>query len=274
MARNGPGRKGGSRIPRAAGRRAARYLFGCWSQVARRVHLAEDLVLLLDFDGTLVRLGRRPDEVCLDDSTRRILRRLVCHPRVTLCVISGRRRADVRRRVRVPGARYLGLHGWEREDGVPKQGLSQKLVQKARCLIEQRLGGLRAIWVENKKLSFVVHYRGAPAGAARRAEAVLGEELKRFRPQLNQLAGKKTWEILPREIKGKGSAVRSLLANFSGPVLPIYVGDDITDEPAFGVLRQGLTVCVGPARPTRARFFLRNPAEVTSFLEKLEAEIA
>jgi trehalose-phosphatase len=128
--------------------------------------------------------------------------------------------------------------------------------------------------VENKKLSFVVHYRGARPGAVRRAEAVLGEELERFRPQLNQLAGKKTWEILPREIEGKGSAVRSLLADFSGPVLPIYVGDDTTDEPAFGVLRQGLTVCVGPARPTRARFFLRNPVEVTSFLEKLEAEIA
>jgi trehalose 6-phosphate phosphatase len=128
--------------------------------------------------------------------------------------------------------------------------------------------------VENKKFSFVVHYRGASPGAVRRAEAVLGEELERFEPQLGQLAGKKIWEVLPREIEGKGSAVRSLLADFPSAVLPIYVGDDTTDESAFAVLRRGLTVRVGAPGPTAARFFLRNSEEVMSFLEKLEAEIA
>ncbi len=274
MARKGPRRKSGGGILQAEGRWTPQHLFDCWSQVARHVRLAEHLVLWLDFDGTLVRLRRRPDEVWLDDSTRRVLRRLACHPRVTLCVISGRRRADVRRRVRVRGARYLGLHGWEQKGGVRKPRLSQRPLQAARRLIEPRLRGLRSIWVENKKLSFVVHYRGASPGAVRRAEAVLGEELERFGSQLGQLAGKKIWEVLPREIEGKGSAVRSLLAHFPRAVLPIYVGDDTTDESAFAVLRRGLTVRVGAPRSTGARFFLRNSEEVMSFLEKLEAEIA
>ena len=270
----GPRRKGGGGILRAEGRRTPQHLFDCWSHLARPLRLAEHLVLWLDFDGTLVRLGRRPDEVWLGDSTRRVLRRLARHPRVTLCVISGRRRADLRRRVRVPGVRYLGLHGWEQKGDVRKPRLSQRPLQRARRLIERRLRGLRSIWVENKELSFVVHYRGASPGAVRRAEAVLGEELERFAPQLGQLAGKKSWEVLPRQIEGKGSAVRSLLGDFPRAVLPIYVGDDTTDESAFAVLRRGLTVRVGAPRSTGARFFLRNSEEVMSFLEKLEAEIA
>ena len=71
------------------------------------------IALFLDFDGTLVPLQARPEDVWLDDATRRTLSRLVRSPRFRVWIMSGRRRADVRARVRVPGIRYLGLHGWE-----------------------------------------------------------------------------------------------------------------------------------------------------------------
>jgi trehalose-6-phosphatase len=54
--------------------------------------------------------------------------------------------------------------------------------------------------------------------------------------------------------------------------LPVYIGNDGTDETAFGALSSGLTARVGAARQTRARYFLRNPAEVARFLEQLEQE--
>ncbi len=262
------------RNSRAESNHRPRYLFDCWPEVARRLRAAKRLVLFLDFDGTLVRLRRRPEEVCLDDSSRRLLSRLARHPRVTLCFISGRRRSDLRRRMMVPGARYLGLHGWERGDGLVSLAPSQKLLQKARGLIEERVRGLRGIWVEDKGLSFVVHYRGARIAGARRAETAVREVLKRLGPELRQLAGSKIWEVIPKELPGKGSAVCGVLREFPGPLLPIYVGDDTADEPAFAVLRQGLTVRVGLSRPTSASFFLRNPAEVMRFLEKLHGAIA
>ena len=81
-------------------------------------------------------------------------------------------------------------------------------------------------------------------------------------------------EVLPREIKGKGAAVRALLAEFPRPVLSIYVGDDTSDESAFQALPQGVTVRVGRPRRTNARFELRNPEEVCIFLQRVEAEIA
>ena len=52
-----------------------------------------------------------------------------------------------------------------------------------------------------------------------------------------------------------------------------YLGDDLTDEPAFQALREGLTVLVGSARATHARFRLRNPREVCAFLDRLAAEL-
>jgi trehalose-phosphatase len=86
--------------------------------------------------------------------------------------------------------------------------------------------------------------------------------------------GHKVWELLPRQIDGKGSAVRALLAKLPPHTLPIFVGDDATDESAFGVLSHGLTIRVGKNPRTKARFRLRNPEEVKIFLGKLQAEIA
>ncbi len=148
-----------------------------------------------------------------------------------------------------------------------------KLFNQAQWLIKQRVRGLRGIRVEDKGLSLVVHYRGASGGAARRAGAITREVLELLSPELRLLPGKKIREVLPRAVEGKGAAVRRVLAGLPRPVLPIYVGDDTTDEPAFEALRRGLTVRVGSSRRTAANFFVRNPAEVASFLRKLEGEI-
>jgi trehalose 6-phosphate phosphatase len=85
--------------------------------------------------------------------------------------------------------------------------------------------------------------------------------------------GDLVWEVLPREIRGKGHAARRQWRLWAAGALPIYIGNDGTDESAFGTLAQGLTVRVGPVRRTRARYFLRNPAEVARFLERLGEEV-
>ncbi|SPF55892.1 hypothetical protein SBA4_7530003 [Candidatus Sulfopaludibacter sp. SbA4] len=75
--------------------------------------------------------------------------------------------------------------------------------------------------------------------------------------------------FLPREIGDKGTAVRHQLSRLAGHVLPIYAGDDRTDESAFAALSEGITIRVGRRALTRAQFQLRDPGEVRSFLEKL-----
>lgn len=268
----GQGLRRWRRTPRAASRRGPRQVFDRWSEVAQRLHAAKHIALLLDFDGTIVPIQPRPEMVRLSLPTRRLIGRLARHSRVTVCIVSGRRLADLRRRANVPGVRYVGLHGWEwdRKMSAP---FEDKILREAKRLLEERLASLAGIRLEDKGISFAVHYRGATSGAARLARSLLHKTLKPFAPYLQVLHGKKVWEVLPPEVQGKGRAVRLLLAELPHGTLPIYVGDDTTDESAFAELRGGITVRVGKHRRTKARFCLRSPDEVVALLGALEAEI-
>jgi len=262
------------RRPCHAVRRRQQPLFACWEQVAVRLRAAANLALFLDFDGTLVPLQRDPERVWLDHPTQRLLQRLAGHPRVKVCLISGRRRRDLIQRVGVRGASYLGLHGLENGAAAASRGLPLGLVSRARRELAARLAGLPKVWIEDKGLSFAVHYRGAPSRVVNRARSLLREYMASLAPVLRVLEGKKIWEVLPRQVEGKGKALRDALATLPKSVLPIYIGDDTTDESAFAELETGLTIRVGLRTPTRAQYVLRSPAEVRLFLSRLEAEIS
>jgi trehalose-phosphatase len=98
--------------------------------------------------------------------------------------------------------------------------------------------------------------------------------LERFNPQIRLHQEKKAWQLLHCAVGDKGSAVRSLLGKRHRSSLAIYAGDDAADESAFVALPHGITVQVGNPRRTQARFYLRSPGEVLTFLQRLEAEIA
>jgi len=249
------------------------YLFKDWKRVAEMIRSAKSIVLFLDFDGTLAPLRRRPQDVMPLSLPLRLLLDRLCRIRpIHVHVISGRTLADLRRLVPVAGVHLLGLHGYEgRMSGrMPRE---RRLLARVKDMLERNLPMTKRIWIEDKKLGLAIHYREASAAAVERARPVIHEACERFSPQIHLLEGKKVWELLPTAIKGKGPAVRALILNKRQPVLPVFVGDDTTDEMAFTVIPDGLTVRVGGRTRTNAQFYLRNPGEVKQFLEKLEAEI-
>jgi trehalose-phosphatase len=105
------------------------------------------------------------------------------------------------------------------------------------------------------------------------ARAIVWEVLRALKPQIHVVRGHQVWELLPRQIGGKGAAVSTLLSSLPQPALAIFVGDDATDESAFRALPRGLTIRVGRHPRTAARFLLQSPDEVKMFLLKLEAVI-
>lgn len=270
--RSKPGRNKSRRAPGRRQKRGPRQLLDHWAAVGGRLRAAKRIALFLDFDGTLAPISPHPAEAVLAPSTRRVVGRLARHPMVKVWVVSGRRVADVRKRVKVRGVRCIGLHGWERGYRKLRETETYRFIQGLRREVEARLAGFEGVWVEDKFISFVVHYRRATA--RRKALAALRGALAHVQSKVRVLEGKKVWEILPLEIEGKGAAVRALLEPFGERVLPVYVGDDTTDESAFEALPRGITVRVGTPRRTKARYKLRNPDKVREFLEKLEAEIA
>jgi trehalose 6-phosphate phosphatase len=270
---SGQGLRAWRRTPRASSCRGSRHLFDRWPEIAERLHGAKHVAVLLDFDGTIVPIQPRPEMVHLDLPTRRLIGRLARLPKITVCIISGRRLADLRRRAKIPGVCYVGLHGaeWDKKTSALP---TNKIFERVKLLVKERLGSLIGIRLEDKGISFAVHYRGATRSAARRAGVLLRRTLKPFRTHLNVLKGKKVWEVLPPEVEGKGRAVRLMLAELPRGTLPVFVGDDVTDESAFAALPHGLTVRVGKNLRTKARFQLRDPEEVRTFLRRLQVEIA
>jgi trehalose 6-phosphate phosphatase len=249
------------------------FLFDCWAKVDQRVRKAKHIVVFLDFDGTLVRLRHKPGEVFLGVPARRVLSRLVRRRRVTLCFISGRQLSDLQQRASVEGAIYFGLHGWERSNGQPPELPGTRKLRKVMESVRQQVLDLPGVRVEDKGICFGVHYRTARKPATEKARAIVKEALARLGSGFNLMAGKKIWEIYPKDMGNKGKAAKDLLQQIPGRKLVIYAGDDTTDETAFALLRNDVTIRVGKFRETRANFFVRGPAEVVMFLEKLEESL-
>ncbi len=250
------------------------HLFDGWTQVDRRLRKARHIAVFLDFDGTLVRLRRKPKEVFLGAPARRVLRKLSARREVTLCFISGRQLADLQHRAPVEGAIYFGLHGWQRSNGQPPDIPGTRKLRKTMEWVQQQVSNIPGIRVEDKGICFGIHYRDARKPAVEKARTLVIEVLARMGPGYELMAGKKIWEIYPKDMGSKGLAAKDLLQQIPGRKLVVYAGDDTTDETAFALLRNGVTIRVGKFRETKANFFLHGPAEVLMFLEKLEESLA
>jgi trehalose 6-phosphate phosphatase len=243
-------------------------LYGWWTRVAQRIRTAPRCVLFLDFDGTLAELTKEPRKAKLSRATRDALRTLARRQRARLFFISGRRRQDLRKRVRLRRCEYLGLFG--SEDSARTHLSTSATMQRVKTEIEASIGGLPGVWVEDKGPGFVLHYRDAPARARRQARRRLRTALDSAGSEIHRFENAHGLDVVPREVRGKGAVIRQLLGRPAlRRALPIYLGDDLSDESAFRAVRRGVTVRVGLPRPTAARYTLRNPAEVCEFLQLL-----
>jgi trehalose 6-phosphate phosphatase len=252
-----------------------RYLFRAWGEIADRLRDAKTCALLLDFDGTLVKLQRRPWEVRVPQRTKRLLERLARHPRLFVAIVSGRRCQDLQTRIGVNALRFVGLHGAERDDKKMKiSRAAAGVLARAQRGARRQISSMRGMRIEDKGMSFAVHYREASPPVARAAKSFLLNVVAPEQKALRILDGAMVWEVLPNEICGKGGAVRELLSDLPQGTPAIYIGDDGTDESAFRALDDQITVRVGNPQRSAAKYYVRDPGEVIRFLLRLEAQLA
>jgi len=250
------------------------HLFAQWDRIARRIRGNKRLVIFLDFDGTLARIAPLPGNVRLEGATREVLRKLAAHRTVTLAVISGRQRAELQRCVGMSKVKYLGLYGWE-NNGKKRVPFPDRLAL-ARTLVSLQadLPSYPGVWIEPKWNSFSIHLKGASGEVQRQVRQRVNERVNPLRETLRVIENLRDLEVAPVSIGDKGVAVRKFLDLPSRrAALPIYFGDDYSDEPAFAAARRGISILVGKRRTTRAQFCLRGPAEVTEALSRMEEMI-
>ena len=254
--------------------RALPNLLSHWDSVAPRLRESDRVALFLDFDGTLVPIAPRPDQVRLDPATRRLLGRLASRPRVRVTVISGRRRHELLEHIGVRNVRYLGLYGWERDRRSVLSRRAQLALGRAHDILRDNLSAFPGVWVEDKASSLSVHFSAARPIVKQRARGRVPLLLRPLRNQLRLQANVRDLEVLPFCVPDKGVTLRQSLAGEFRHALPLYFGDDYSDEPAFAAARKGVSVIVGNRSPTRARFRVRGPEEVADALSRLEQAIA
>jgi alpha,alpha-trehalase len=236
--------------------------------------------IFLDYDGTLTPIVSHPEKALLSDSMRQAVQALATH--ASVAILSGRNLDDVRQRVNIGAIVYAGSHGF---DIAGPRGLRKEMATEflpGLDMTEKELGkqlaGIAGACVERKRFCITAHYRNVDESDVPKVERAVSEVAARHR-ELRKIDGKKVYELLPDIDWDKGKAVLWLLENLGlerAKVLPIYIGDDRTDEDAFRALGQrgaGILVSDQP-RPTSANYSLKDPSEVERFLRKLVATLA
>lgn len=260
-------------------RRRPQPLWKCWKQIANQVGSGKEIALFADFDGTLVRIRKNPDRAKLARKTKRLLAR-ISKKGAVVGIVSGRRLADIRRRVGLRNIWYVGGHGYflfspsNRSFALaaPKH---LNRIRSARRFLDRRLGNVPGIWLEPKRASVAVHYRDAPKQSEQIARRVVTEALSEY-PGSYLLTGKKLLELLPDSGTDKSSAIEFILRrereNHTERRRVMFIGDDVTDESVFKKL-PGISIAVGKKQRTAAKYYLQSPAEVRRFLARLDGRI-
>lgn len=234
------------------------------------------VVIFLDYDGTLTPIVETPDEAILSDEMRHTLQELAKY--CTVAVISGRDVRDVQKRIGIASIFYAGSHGFdiagpEGRHLEYRQGMEfLPLLDRAEKSLQDRLGSVSGSLIERKRFSIAVHYRKVREEETGNVEKAV-DQVVESQPRLRKTHGKKVFEVQPKIDWHKGEAVKWLLEvlDLDRPeILPLYIGDDVTDEDAFKALRQkGIGILVGKSSTTAARYTLKNPEEVERFLKEL-----
>uniref|UniRef100_A0A7C9DYH1 Trehalose 6-phosphate phosphatase n=1 Tax=Opuntia streptacantha TaxID=393608 RepID=A0A7C9DYH1_OPUST len=248
----------------------------------------KQIVMFLDYDGTLSPIVDDPDRAFMSDAMRRTVRKVGRY--FPTAIVSGRCRDKVYNFVRLAELYYAGSHGMDIK-GPAKgskylKGRHSVLFQPAseflpmmdevyKTLMEKTKSIVGAK-VEHNKFCLSVHFRCVDEKKWSELAHEVRSVLKDY-PKLRLTQGRKVLEIRPTIKWDKGKALEFLLESLGlancNNVFPVYIGDDRTDEDAFKVLRdrgQGFGILVSKiAKETNASYYLQEPSEVMDFLQRL-----
>ncbi len=225
----------------------------------------ERALLVFDFDGTLAPIVEARDAAAMRAETRALLR--VASLLYPCAVVSGRPRTDVAWRVEgVPLVAIVGNHGAEPGFGPVDRDLVREVRAWADAL-QRALAGAPGVEIEEKGLSIGIHFRRAPDRSwARRLALAAAARL----PEARVFAGRAVVNVASAWAPDKGAAVVAVLRRL-GARRALYVGDDVTDEEAFGAEGVAVAVRVGRTHASSATWYVAGQREIDALLRALVA---
>ncbi|KAJ4889625.1 putative trehalose-phosphate phosphatase C [Raphanus sativus] len=245
----------------------------------------KQIIMFLDYDGTLSQIIEDHDNAYVTDEMREVLKEVALNFKTA--IISGRDTDKVQSFVKLTGIYYAGSHGLDIKgptniDQSDQEVMLQPandylpMIDEVVNILKEKTRSVPGATVEHNKFCLTVHFRRVDEKGwtplAEQVKSVLNDY-----PKLRMTEGRKVLELRPSIKWDKGKALEFLLNSFgieeSKDVLPVYIGDDRTDEDAFKVLRergQGLGIVVSETpKETNASYSLRDPSQVKEFLKRL-----
>jgi trehalose 6-phosphate phosphatase len=239
--------------------------------------------VFLDYDGTLTPIVDRPEDAVISHGMRRTVRQLA--GRCPVCVVSGRDRRVVHELIGLDDLIVAGSHGfdiWSPEGTIGREEGAEfeTLLDEVRARLHEELVPIEGALVEPKRSSVAAHYRLVSDEERPRVKEVVDTILAEYPDELKVTPGKMVYEIQPKIEWDKGRAILYLLETLEldrDDVVPLYLGDDVTDEDAFEILAgRGVGIFVGSPddpevaeRSTAADYILLSTEEVRQFLDTL-----
>jgi len=258
------------------------YLFDVWEGFRKLIDGRSSVLLLLDYDGTITPIVERPGLAVLPSKTRNLLVDLSKSSRITLGIVSGRPLSELKKRVGVDGIYYVGNHGLECK-GPGMEYLNLTAVKTKLVLDEvylklvHKLKHITGVLVEHKEITLAVHYRMASAHDAPKVRSIFTRIVRPYTENgdVKIAENKKTLDVMPPVDWDKGRMILQLLDMLSRSTnkdfLPLYIGDDATDEDAFKALAEiGICILVSDSiKKSYAKYYVKSVAEVMKILELL-----
>jgi trehalose 6-phosphate phosphatase len=245
-------------------------------KMLQRIEHGEHVFLFLDYDGTLVPIQKTPEQASFPPSKRDFLRRL--GKRAFVGIVSGRSLSEIQGLIAIKNIAYIGNHGLELSYGQrcwvhPKAKRTEPILKDVLERICHKTEDFPGILVENKRVTGAVHYRLADPHFWTPLKEVVRKEIEQNGRGLKMTEGKRVFEIKPNIPWDKGKGVLKLVDWINPKERPhlIYIGDDQTDEDAFGAVnhsdRNAITIHVGQMNNTQARYRLTSVSQVWLFLK-------
>jgi trehalose 6-phosphate phosphatase len=228
-----------------------------------REFVSSNVLVALDYDGTLAPITDDPELARMRETTRGLLQTVTTLYRVI--VISGRAQPDALRKLRGTGVfEVVGNHGIEPHNAARRH---IETVRRWLPVLDARAASLAGVVVEDKIYSVAVHYRGSREKKKARA-AIL--ELAAGLGRVRVIGGKQVVNLLPEGAPHKGIALERERRRLHCDTA-IYVGDDETDEDVFGLDQPGrlLGVRVGVKKSSAASYYVPDQRSIDHLLRAL-----
>jgi trehalose 6-phosphate phosphatase len=208
-----------------------------------------ETAFFFDFDGTLVELAPTPDGILVQPEAIELIASLRRLTQNAVAIVSGRGIDNIDSFLGIPDLPIAGLHGAERRDAngdTQRTGFNDDRLLRMEQVLAGVVNANPGMLLEIKGASLALHYRNAPERETVAREATT--RLVADYPGSYVLQpGKMVYEIKPKDVD-KGRALRAFLDEppFAGR-MPVFAGDDLTDEKGFAVVNEynGVSIKVG-----------------------------